>query len=374
MNAVYGTGYRAGEIAHRGSPLREQRQLATGQAVADLSAMSIIKVTGPDAGRWLHSITTQYLDGLPAGTSTETLVLSPTGHIEHWAYVYVDAHGAYWLIVDAPTDGLMGFLKSMVFMMRVDIAEVAAPVVGSVNLESGQGGARVPVLPGELFQWNDPWPAVAPGSATYAAVDQDAHPGNHLDFRLHVLGSHAGALDTGALLRAVEAEIPVVGRDAWEALCIEAWRPSIADCDYKTLVGEIDILRTAVHLSKGCYRGQEAVARVHNLGQVPRRLVFLHLDGSDHALARQGDPILGPVRGNERQVGEVTSAAVHYELGPIALGLIKRTVTPDATLTVMAEDGNTRVAAAQELIVATSKETTRQVLPRNPVFRPDLKR
>src|SRR5208282_2421567 len=100
----------------------------------------------------------------------------------------------------------------------------------------------------------------------------------------------------------------------------------------------------AVHLTKGCYRGQETVARVHNLGHPPRRLVFLDLDGSADRLPAHGDP----VELDGTVVGFTGSAARHYELGPIGLALVKRTVPVDATLLAGSGVG---VAAAQEVIV-----------------------
>ena len=104
---------------------------------------------------------------------------------------------------------------------------------------------------------------------------------------------------------------------------------------------EVDWLRTAVHLSKGCYRGQETVARVHNLGKPPRRLVMLHLDGSGHHLPERGAEVFS----GDRRVGHLTTTARHHELGPIALALVKRSIPADADLVT---DGT---AAAQELVV-----------------------
>lgn len=142
------------------------------------------------------------------------------------------------------------------------------------------------------------------------------------------------------------AEVDVAGLIAAEALRIAAWRPRRAnEVDERTLPHEVDWLRSAVHLDKGCYRGQETVAKVHNLGHPPRRLVFLHLDGSDAALPEPGAPI--SLEGTE--VGRVTSAALHHELGPIALAVVKRTLATDATLTIAA--GDATVVAAQEVIV-----------------------
>jgi folate-binding protein YgfZ len=119
-------------------------------------------------------------------------------------------------------------------------------------------------------------------------------------------------------------------------------RPGL-DTDHKTLPHEIGLIESAVHLNKGCYRGQETVVRIHNLGHPPRRLVFLHLDGSVDRLPAHGSPLTQADGGS---VGSVGSAARHFELGPIGLGLVKRSVDTDAPLLA---DG---VAAAQEVVVA----------------------
>jgi folate-binding protein YgfZ len=129
---------------------------------------------------------------------------------------------------------------------------------------------------------------------------------------------------------------------AYEALRIAAHRPRFGlDTDHRTIPHEVGWIDVAVHLNKGCYRGQETVARVHNLGHPPRRLVFLHLDGSEDRLPAHGDRVVA----DGADVGFTGSAARHYELGPIALALVKRTVPVDATLLA---DG---IPAAQEVIV-----------------------
>ena len=90
-----------------------------------------------------------------------------------------------------------------------------------------------------------------------------------------------------------------------------AWRPRLGfETDHRTIVHEVDWLRTAVHLHKGCYRGQETVARVHNLGRPPRRLVFLHLDGSGHVLPDRGADVML----DGRAIGFVTSRVVEAGL------------------------------------------------------------
>src|SRR5699024_12183905 len=80
-----------------------------------------------------------------------------------------------------------------------------------------------------------------------------------------------------------EADLPCAGSLAAEALRIAAWRPRWeTEVDERSIPHESDWLRSAVHLEKGCYRGQETVAKVHNRGHAPRRLTMLHLDGSEN--------------------------------------------------------------------------------------------
>ncbi|HPU03916.1 MAG TPA: glycine cleavage T C-terminal barrel domain-containing protein, partial [Rhodoglobus sp.] len=194
--------------------------------------------------------------------------------------------------------------------------------------------------------WRDPWLDVAPGGHQYAHPAQ--HPAAGWTYA-EVLVDRADAAAAASL-----ADVPAAGTLALEALRIAAWRPRLStEVDEKTIPHELDWLRSAVHLNKGCYRGQETVAKVHNLGHPPRRLVMLHLDGSEGVLPAPGDAVLLPSADDSAptEVGRITSAAIHHELGPIALAVIKRNVDPAADL-VVAADG-AQVAAAQEVIVPT---------------------
>ena len=130
--------------------------------------------------------------------------------------------------------------------------------------------------------------------------------------------------------------------------------------DDKTIPNELympdgDLLGPAVHLNKGCYRGQETVAKVHNLGHPPRRLVMLHLDGSDSVIPAPGTTVFN----GDDEVGTVTSAAMHHELGPIALAIVSRRVPADATLSVHLDE--VVISAAQEVIVPADAGATANV-------------
>ncbi len=319
-------------LLHVGTPMREQQLLAQGSAVAPLGDRSVITVSGPDRLTWLDSLTSQALAALAPGQSTELLVLDPHGRVEHAASV-VDDGETTWLIVDAVrAESLSSWLTRMRFRLRVDVARRDDEFV-----VFGGTAAAVASL-ASAATWHDPWPHVASGGWAYAV--RDAHPGGDRDWSESVVGrDRLHELSTG--------DGPtIVGRLAAEGLRIAAWRPRAAsEADGMTLPHEVDWLRTAVHLSKGCYRGQETVAKVHNLGHPPRRLVALQLDGSDATLPEPG----AVVRSAGDEVGRVTSAARHFEEGPIALAIVKRSVATDAPLTVEVDGGE--IAAAQELIV-----------------------
>ena len=320
---------------HYGNPLHEQKTLADGDAVVDLSHRAVVALTGPDRLTWLDSLTSQALARLQPGDSAETLQLDPNGHVEFAVRVVDDGETA-WLLVDAEEAApLVTWLERMRFMLRVEIADRTADfaTIGTLGTPDLAPAANngVPLV------WRDPWSAVTPGGHQYA-TDAD-HPAAAWNYS-ELLIERSRLADAAAL--------PHAGLLALEALRIAAWRPRFAtEVDERSIPHELDWLRSAVHLNKGCYRGQETVAKVHNLGHPPRRLVMLHLDGSDGVLPAAGDL----VSTTEKEAGHITSSALHYELGPIALAVVKRSIDPVAELAV--ETDGIRISAAQQVIVPT---------------------
>ena len=325
--AVEGDGPDAGVAAHYGDPLREQRLLSEGLAVVDLSHRGVVTVTGPDRLSWLHSITSQQLAGLGPRQSREALVLTPKGHVEHNLHLVDDGETTWITTEPGRSAALVGWLDSMRFMLRVEVADVTSgwAVLGEPSgLES---------QPGERLAWRDPWPDLVGDTAAYGPVE--GHPALGRAWR-EVL------VERQALADAV-ADRDLAGTWACEALRVAAWRPRLGfETDHRTIAHEVDWLRTAVHLHKGCYRGQETVARVHNLGRPPRRLVFLHLDGSGHTLPERGAPVMA----GDRQVGQLTSVARHFEDGPVGLALVKRNTPVDDVLDIAG------ISASQVVVVA----------------------
>lgn len=349
-----------GVPSHYGSPNIEQRLIERAEAIVDLSGRGIVTVTGPDRLSWLHSITSQDLRSLAAGGSTETLFLDQSGRIQH-AVKVLDDGVTTWLLTEADDAApLHAWLDRMRFMLRVEVAIVTddyAVIGAAAGLQIAAAEPNgVPLV------WHDPWGSVAVGGHQYATGEHPAATWSWTEtiVRRDRLDELAADVRSGALKAA--------GSLAAEALRIAAWRPRLqAEVDERSIPHELDWLRSAVHLTKGCYRGQETVAKVHNLGHPPRRLVMLLLDGSDSVLPPAGSPVVSVEGAGDdavrKPLGTVTSSAIHHELGPVALAVIKRSADSAAVLTV--EVDGVDVAASQEVIVPADAGATANV-PRLP--------
>ena len=270
-----------GAILHFGDPVKEQRAIATGTAWADLSHLEIIAIQGVDRLRWLHDLTTQHLETFSGGWS-DGLILDHLGHIEHQFLIFDDGETS-WLIVDVDRAApLIEYLNKMRFTMRVEVRDASAEksLIRIPGLTDDLGGPFQLVNRGEIPEFPD----------------------------------------------AIQ-----VGVWALEAERVEKMRPRIGlETDHKSIPNEIGVLNKSVHMNKGCYRGQETVAKVHNLGQAPRKLVLLHLDGSEVDLPATG----ADVERDGIKVGFIGTVARHHELGNIALAIVKRNVEPGTPLAV----------------------------------------
>ena len=287
-----------GAIWHFGEPVKEQRAIEAGTAWADLSHLSVIAVSGEDRLKWLHDLTTQFLTDLEAGMWKPAMILDPQGHVEY-QFNLVDDGTTTFLVLDASyADTLVAYLAKMRFMLKVDVRDATNEfaVLRAPGAATDIGGPFALVPRGEVAQMAQAFNAVATQVGTWA----------------------------------LDAERVAAGR---ARIGFET--------DHKTIPNEIGVLNGAVHMNKGCYRGQETVAKIFNLGNPPRRLTMLHLDGSDVGFPATGTKI----ENDGVVVGFIGTVARHHELGTIALAIVKRNTPLDATLSV---DG---IAAAQQPIV-----------------------
>ena len=287
-----------GAVWHFGEPVKEQRALEAGSAWADLSHLNIVAVTGEDRLKWLHDLTTQFVSDLQPGVWMPSMILDARGHVEFQFNLVDDGTTTYLVLDPGYVEKLVEYLTKMKFMLRVDVRDASSEYV---------------VLR-------------APGVADAIGGPFALIPRNEVEQMKETFGGVATQVGTWAL----DAERVAKGR------------PRIGfETDHKSIPNELGVLNTAVHMKKGCYRGQETVAKIFNLGNPPRRLVMLHLDGSDVGFPAAGTK----VENDGVVVGFVGTVARHHELGTIALAIVKRNTPLDATLTV---DG---IPASQQAIV-----------------------
>ena len=305
---------------HFGDPFAEQRAAARGVAVVDRSHRELIAVTGEERLSWLHLVISQHVTELADGAGTEALVLDSQGRVEsHMVLAHVD--GTVWLDTEAGAhatsarnqpQSLLEYLDQMRFWSKVDVRDGTPEraVLSLVGPDSAalldKLGLALPdgVAGGEVIVRRMPWPGadlLVPRPDLRSWWD-----------------------------RIVAAGARPMGSWGFEALRVALLRPRVGmDTDERTIPHEAGWVPGAAHVAKGCYRGQETVAKVHNIGRPPRNLLLLHLDGSAESLPSTGDLVMH----GERAVGRVGTVAQHHELGPIALALIKRSVPVDAELT-----------------------------------------
>jgi len=287
-----------GAVWHFGEPVREQRALEAGTAWADLSHLNIVAVAGEDRLKWLHDLTTQFVSDLQPGVWMPSMILDAQGHVEFQFNLVDDGSTTYLVLDPGYVEKLVEYLTKMKFMLRVDVRDASSEFV---------------VLR-------------APGVADAIGGPFALVPRDEVEEMKQTFGGVATQVGTWAL----DAERVAKGR------------PRIGfETDHKSIPNELGVLNTAVHMKKGCYRGQETVAKIYNLGNPPRRLVMLHLDGSDVGFPAAGTK----VENDGVVVGFVGTVARHHELGTIALAIVKRNTPADATLTI---DG---IPANQEGIV-----------------------
>lgn len=292
MTTLLTTGTDAGAVWHYGDPFREQKALIAGRAGVDLSHRPVFTISGSDRLTWLNNITSQDLLNLVPGQPTLTYILDAQGRLNHVFGALDDGQTLWCHTEPGRLDALLAWLRRMVFAARVEINDISAD-----------------------------YALVLPPSASPVVVPLDR----------------------------VEAELGEVRAGIWamEAVRIASGTPRVfLDTDERTIPNELanpadDLLGPAVHLRKGCYPGQETVARVYNLGRPPRRLTQLLLDGSVDRLPDIGAEVLA----DGVVVGRMGTSERHYELGPIGLALLKRGTPIGVELTV---DG---IPAAQEVLV-----------------------
>ena len=345
-------GPDAGAVWHYGDPLGEQRAAETDAVSIDRSHRAVLTLTGKDRQTWLHSISTQHVSELPEGASTQNLSLDGQGRVEdHW--IQTELGGTTYLDTE-PWRGepLLEYLRKMVFWseVTVDSADLAVlsllgPRLADRTVLDALG---LDALPAEL--------TAVPVAGGGFARRMPGAPADQIELDLLVpRGESAGWRE-----RLAQAGVRPAGVWAYEAHRVAALRPRLGvDTDERTIPHEVGWIVGAVHLDKGCYRGQETVARVQNLGKPPRMLVLLHLDGSVERPAT-GEAVLA----GGRTVGRLGTVVEHVDLGPVALALVKRGLPADTPLTTGPEAAVAAAIDADSLPAAENIGAGRRAVER----------
>ena len=279
------SGPDKGAIWHFGEPNNEQKALAKGNGWADLSHRGVISITGKDRLTWLHALTTQHLEKLQVATWVDALILDVQGHVIDQLFLVDDGQSTWIHLEKERVATVIEYLNKMKFMLEVEVKDESDKyvVLRAPGVADAIGGPYALLPKAELKETTD-------------AFNK----------------SH-----TQVGIWALEAERVAAGRARL-----------LFEVDHKSIPNELGLLNKSVHMNKGCYRGQETVAKVFNLGQPPRKLVTLHLDGSMVAMPEHGAKLFF----ENKEVGFIGTVARHYELGPIALAVVKRTVPLDSNL------------------------------------------
>lgn len=297
---------------HFGDPSGEQASLAAGEGSVDLSHRGVLRITGEDRLTWLNSISSQKIDELSPRTSALNLILTPHGHVEHELHCIEDGE-ALWLIVEGDqVSAILAYLESMKFMAQIEIADVSKQysVIWEPTHDLDQSGLPTWLMP-SFF---------AAGTMADTGESKGGDPAKYVPKRPAFLVGREVIVPAEQALARMTATGSPAGSWALEALRTAAAVPRFGfETDHRTLPHEVGWLGAGVHLEKGCYRGQEAVARVHNLGRPPRCLVMLYLDGIDEELPKHG----ATVTIEAEEVGWIASTARHFERGPIATAVLK---------------------------------------------------
>ena len=316
------SGPDSGAVWHYGDPLGEQRAAADEAVVVDRSHRVVLQLTGGERKSWLHNISSQHVSELPDGTVTQNLSLDGQGRVEdHW--IQTELGDATYLDTESwRGEPLLAYLRKMVFWADVTIEQADLAVLSLLGPRLADEALLAVIGVSSLPAENTA--AAVPGGGF---VRRLGGPGIELD----LVVPRAQAADW--LDRLTAAGVRRAGVWTYEAHRVTALRPRLGvDTDERTIPHEVGWIGSAVHLDKGCYRGQETVARVHNLGKPPRMLVLLHLDGSTDRPAT-GDPVLA----GGRAVGRLGTVVDHVDLGPVALALLKRGLPPETALTTGGE-------------------------------------
>ena len=315
LGAAFGE-LKGREVVERVPARDEDRALRSGAGLFDASARGVIRLTGPDRVSFLQGMVTQDVEGLPVGSVADAALLTPKGAMVADARVMKRPDD--FLLLTEPGYGpvVLGTLERYLISEDAELSDATAGF-GQLSVV----GPEAEALTARVLGLGAPDGAglrsfEAGGTTGWALPQGLLLPGVDLLVPIEGLGT--------VFDRLLEAGATPVGFAALEVLRVEQGTPRFgADMDEKTIPLEANLQR-AIHYQKGCYIGQEVIARATFRGHVNRHLVGLRFAGP--APAPRTELFTG-----ERRVGWVTSVVDSPRLGPIGLGYTHRDVDQPGT-------------------------------------------
>jgi len=316
-----------------GDPAREHRAVREDVGIIDRSALGRAVVTGRDRATFLHGMLTNDVKGLAPGQGCPAAFLDAHGKVMSMLAVYALQDRLWLELPPGMTDQTLQLLDKYLISEKAyfEPADDAFVVIALQGPGTAERLAKLAARPLELAPHAHAEAIIAGGPVRVIHRTEAGLPGVHC----WTAPGHAAAL--WQALREVGAT--PVGHQALDALRIEAGVPWYGvDVDETVLMPETR-LEALVHYSKGCYIGQEVVARVKYRGHVNRALSGLVLEGP-RVPARGARVMAG-----DKDAGRITSAIRSLALGvPIALGYVRRDhLEPGTAVTV--QDGDTALPA-----------------------------
>lgn len=373
---------------HCGDPFAEQRSAHHNGALIDFRHLAVLSISGEDSPSWLHSLLSQKVVDMPADSTTRSElrrahVLDAHGHILEECWVARTSDGYLLATPQSHQHSLLDYLTSMMFWSRVTVTAtdhtvtaILGPIAPEDAADVAQSTSEAPEnttaspaataienngLPLPQHPLTPPAPAPRPPlSAPIADIIENNN--------LVAAGGYPRGLPLTLLFVPPTADLPAVvdallatdltaaGSWTWDALRCATGLPEITtDVDERSLPHEYDAVGdpatgAAASVTKGCYRGQETVAKIHNVGLPPRRQVVLLLDGSSELRPTPGTALYADPE-QKKVAGRIGTVADHWEYGPMALALIRRTVDDATELTWKTDEGTGSVAIVSELSV-----------------------
>jgi folate-binding protein YgfZ len=280
----------------------------------DRSARAKLKLSGADAVDFLHSQLTNDIESLAPNQGCYAALLDRKGHMRADMRVLRLDAGDLWLDTEAPAkDAVLGHLDMYKVGREVEIEDAsdAWAITSLIGPAAAELAGTEPISPEHAGRYYVRDEVEILAVATDLGIDLITRADQVMALR-EVLTT------TG---------VPEVSEEAAEILRVESGRPRFGrEMDETTIPEEAGINERAIDFEKGCYIGQETVARLHYKGKPNRHLRGLRLG----APAEHGDAL----RLGERELGRIGTACVSPALGPIALAIVRREASAGDTVTV----------------------------------------